>query len=83
MPAIDALLSATHNPPAGGKNITMAKQIHDEEEQQQQQQPPPVKSGTKRKRVEVPPRQSGRPTTVETLIRIDGEDEHFICITVN
>jgi hypothetical protein len=74
MPDIDALLPATHNPPAGGKNITMAKQIH-EEEQQQQQQPPPVKSGTKRKRVEVLPRQSGRPTTIDTLIRIDGEDD--------
>jgi hypothetical protein len=86
MPGIDTIntppppssLPPVPTVPAGGKNIAMARQIHDEEEQQlqqQQQQLPPVKSGNKRKRIEVSPRQVGRPTTTETLIKIDGEDD--------
>ena len=54
------------------KNIAMAKQIYDEEQQQLQQT---VKPGNKRKRIEVSPWQVGRPTTTETLIKIDGEDD--------
>jgi hypothetical protein len=60
-----------------GKNIAMAKRIQDEEEQQQQQreQEEPLEIKPKRKRVEGPPRQSGRPSTIETLIKIDGDDD--------
>jgi hypothetical protein len=62
--------------PTTGKNIAMAKRIHDEEEEQQQQreQEEPLEIKPKRKRVEVPPRQVRLPSTLETLIKIDGDD---------
>ncbi|CAB3987884.1 Hypothetical predicted protein [Paramuricea clavata] len=47
-----------------GKDVSMAKKIHDEEEKT-----------NKRKRAEVQPRLSGRPTIRETLMKIDGEDD--------
>ena len=71
MPAVDKVEPPAHS----GKNIAMAKQIYDEEQQQQQQQQQPVKSSGKCKRVEVTLRQLGRPTTTETLIKIDGEND--------
>jgi hypothetical protein len=61
--------------PTTGKNIAMAKRIHDEEEQQREQEEP-LEIKPKRKRAEVPPRQVGRPSTLETLIKIDGDDDY-------
>jgi hypothetical protein len=81
MPGIDTIntppptssLPPVPTVPTGGKNIAMARQIHDEEEQQlqqQQQQLPPVKSGNKRKRIEVSPRQVGRPNIGAFCLRM-------------
>jgi hypothetical protein len=87
MPCIDDFIpqtttltpTSTSTPqPTTGKNIAMAKRIHDEEERQQQreqEEPLEIKPGLKRKRAEVPPRQVGRPSTLETLIKIDGDDD--------
>jgi hypothetical protein len=83
MPCIDDFIpqtttsTSTSTPqPTTSKNIAMAKRIHDEEEQQQQrEQEEPLEIKPKRKRVEVPPRQVGRPSTLETLIKIDGDDD--------
>ncbi|CAB3997277.1 Hypothetical predicted protein [Paramuricea clavata] len=70
MPCINDFIPATTTTPqpTTGKNIAMAKHIHDEEEQQQQQ---PLKSGTKRKHLEVPPRGFNFQPVEEAFVRTE------------
>jgi hypothetical protein len=68
-------------PPPGGKNIAMIKRAFDEETLQAQ---PQRSNKNKRKRVETPlPRQVGRPTTNEALIKIDGEEDDTAILQLN
>ena len=54
---------------------TNIEKLMGEFNQQQQEQQTAQKPTNKRKRMEVTPRQVGRPTTVDTLIKIEGEDD--------
>jgi hypothetical protein len=71
---IDLIPNMTSSQPiASVKNISMLKELHDE--RQEQQPPAATIVQKKRKRIEITPRQVGRPTLIDTLIKLDGEDD--------
>ena len=69
--------SIVETPKHRGKDISMAKKFYQDEEKQAQ--------NNKRKRTEaaVLPRLSGRPTTKDTLIKLDGEEDDLAALQLH